>query len=347
MKTKATELDYAARWLSLAKRATLEIFDEISDDVSPIFMANWLSGCRYQLCPSTYRLYKASIIWHSELDHRLDSLKREYVRTRLDAIYFYSGPLQDQPQQLATSSQALKHIELVDWIKLTSAFALNRSVYDAPLLAYLEAGRRAGLRPCEWAKTRLLNCAVSRRYVLVVRNRKTTNGRSHGAFRRLVWNKSSASEDIVLVRTFLEIVNEQLRDVPYRDRTNAWKKYCRAMQDRLRNLSRSLWPRRKRHPCLYTARHMFAAVAKVENSKIEIAALMGHAVDDTATKHYARPAKGRKGLPPVTTPTAHPRDVARVRSVAKPDWLLKKAESENVDEDQPDEGAVELRPRKF
>jgi hypothetical protein len=347
MKMKATENAYETRWQSLAKKASIEIFGEAWDDVSPLFMAKWLSGCRHELGSSSYRVYKAAVIWRSEQDDRLDDSQREYVRTRLDTVYLYCGPLRDRPEKLATSAQALKHIKLLDWIKLTEALTLNRSVYDAPLLAYLEAGRRAGLRPSEWAKARLLHCAKSKRCMLVVRNRKDTNGRSHGAFRRLVWNRASAEVDIIPIRAFLEVVDGQLRGAPLEDRADRWKTFCRAMQDRLRNLSRALWPRRKRHPCLYTARHMFAAVAKAENSKIEIAALMGHAVDETATKHYARPSKGRKGLPPVTIPTAHPRDVARVRSVAKPDWLLKKIESENVGEDQPDDGGEELRPRKF
>jgi hypothetical protein len=347
MRTKATESLYEARWLSLTKRASREVFNEILDDVSPLFMANWLSGCRYQLRRSTYRQYKAAVIWQSEKDDRLDASEREYVRTRLDSIYLYSGQLQVEPLSPSTSSHALKRIDPLDWAKLTGALAGNRSVYDKPLLAYLEAGRRAGLRPCEWAKARLLHCAISKRYVLIVRNSKNTNGRAHGTFRRLVWCKSSAAEDIAPIRQFLEFVDRRLQGVPRQDRAAVWKTFCRAMQDRLRNVARALWPKRKRQPCLYTTRNMFAATIKVENSRSETAALMGHAVDDTASKHYARALKGSKGLPPTTAPTAHPRDVARVRPIAKTDWQFKKTERANPTEEQPEHEVPRFHPRQF
>ena len=181
-------------------------------------MANWLSGCRYQLRPASYRQYKAAVMWQSQKDDRLDVSQRNYVRARLDSVHVYSGRPQFEPAPPPISSHALKRIDFLDWIKLTRALAKNRSIYDAPLLAYLDAGRRAGLRPSEWAKARLLHCAKSKRCVLVVRNRKDTNGRSHGAFRRLVWNRASAEKDTIPIHRFLEIVAGQLRGVPLKDR---------------------------------------------------------------------------------------------------------------------------------
>lgn len=53
-------------------------------------------------------------------------------------------------------------------------------------------------------------------------------------------------------------------------------------------IARRLWPHRTRRPSLYTARHLFASSAKTRLSQAEVAALMGHAVTETATLHYGK-----------------------------------------------------------
>lgn len=82
-----------------------------------------------------------------------------------------------------------------------------------------------------------------------------------------------------------------------------------------------LWPRRVQHYVLYSTRHTFAAAAKIIFARAEVAALMGHAVDDTATKHYSRPPKGSKRLPAIELPRPSVRDLARVRRTDLGDYL--------------------------
>lgn len=73
-------------------------------------------------------------------------------------------------------------------------------------------------------------------------------------------------------------------------------------------------------PMFYTTRHMFAAAAKDAClsgvcSREELAALLGHATDATASTHYARPSKNGKAKRPLTLPIADPSEIARVRQV--------------------------------
>jgi len=75
-----------------------------------------------------------------------------------------------------------------------------------------------------------------------------------------------------------------------------------------------LWPKRTSHATLYSMRHQFSANAKASGfTREEIAALMGHAVDTTATQHYGKKTAGYEMI----TVRPDPAEVARIRSVFK------------------------------
>ncbi|WP_406857239.1 hypothetical protein ABEG18_06310 [Alsobacter sp. KACC 23698] len=209
----------------------------------------------------------------------------------------------------ATSSHKDKLLNEMDWMQLEAALAKGSSRYDEALLTYFRAACAAGLRPCEWAKARL--DWQGTRHVLVVRNAKGTNGRSHGPYRRLVWDEE---DDIEHIQAWLSYVSRVLSGTTGGERLEVWTTYRRALQDRLRAVCDHLWPRRKSHLVLYSARHTFTARIKAVNGTREVAALLGHAVDDTATHHYARASKGSRRPPNLgSLPRAHIRDVQRVR----------------------------------
>ncbi len=71
--------------------------------------------------------------------------------------------------------------------------------------------------------------------------------------------------------------------------------YYRRSARRLKIVVEKLWPSRTMWPTLYTGRHQFAAnLKKAGYSRLEIAALMGHATDETAHSHYGKKKAGRK-----------------------------------------------------
>jgi hypothetical protein len=84
--------------------------------------------------------------------------------------------------------------------------------------------------------------------------------------------------------------------------------------DVLYDIDRAVFPRRHSHITISTCRHEFAAMAKLIFHPEEVAALMGHAVDETAHVHYGW-TKGRGAPHPdaLFMPTPDPADVARVR----------------------------------
>ena len=70
------------------------------------------------------------------------------------------------------------------------------------------------------------------------------------------------------------------------------------------------FPTRKEKISLYSLRHQFSANAKMSGfTREEIAALMGHVVDDTATVHYAKKRSGHS----VCMVMADPEEVKRIR----------------------------------
>ena len=71
--------------------------------------------------------------------------------------------------------------------------------------------------------------------------------------------------------------------------------YQTEISRRLSTAVSKLWPTRKMKPTLYSGRHQFAANLKAAGySRAEIAALMGHATDETAGQQYGRKKAGRK-----------------------------------------------------
>lgn len=153
--------------------------------------------------------------------------------------------------------------------------------------------------------------------MLVVENAKATNGRAHGPVRTLHWEEL-APEIVHDILAWIRIA----QDDHYDRRLNT---IGRALWE----ITRELWPRRKKWPTLYSARHVAIAAWKAfylhegqsPAERLEalaiIAALSGHGSDETASTHYARPDAG-SGKRPV--PTADPAEVRSVRQIIKLDW---------------------------
>ena len=93
-----------------------------------------------------------------------------------------------------------------------------------------------------------------------------------------------------------------------------WKSYYEGCSNLLKYTCIKLWPNRERHPTLYSARHQFSANMKASGCKPEeIAALMGHAVDDTATTTYGKKVNGTRNI----KPKVDEEEIKRVRKSTK------------------------------
>ena len=174
---------------------------------------------------------------------------------------------------------------------------------------WVVAGRATGLRPSEWEHAELTEGPTGP--ILVVRNAKHTNGRGNGETRRIDLS------DIVHLATYTdsphpnqawEAIKSHLVNVAKeKEKPDGFRRYRKSCRNTLYRLTKEAGVK---GASLYTSRHQFAADAKRANlSRAEVAALMGHASDETATTHYGRRIQGR-GEP---VPSPDPGEVATVR----------------------------------
>ena len=185
-----------------------------------------------------------------------------------------------------TSTQKAKRVSEADIEAVIQQLDRSKSKWKNDTKNWFLAGILTGLRPAEWACASLK--AVGNTLTLVVKNGKNTNGRSFGQDRKLIVSELTGDEKL-LIKEHIERANahETLQDF------EAWYNRCRKL---MHTISRVLWPKRTTYPTLYSARHLFAAAAKAEHSKREVAALMGHGYELTATIHYGRKKASNKKL---------------------------------------------------
>ena len=87
------------------------------------------------------------------------------------------------------------------------------------------------------------------------------------------------------------------------------------VRKRLYNIVIRLFPRSKKHVTLYSARHQLIADLKASGYALsDIACIVGHGNDVTASEHYG---KKRVGLHKQNLPKANPPDLDKIRKVYK------------------------------
>lgn len=182
------------------------------------------------------------------------------------------------------------------------------SKWYEPLRRWVISGILTGLRPIEWATAKI--STFEGEECLIVKNAKHTNGRAHGEFRTIILSDLTIDE-ISIIKKHVEYCNE------WNDADQFHSLYVSCGRT-LSKVCKILWKRRDQYPCLYSARHQFSADAKASGlTREEIAALMGHAVDETATKHYGKKTAGSSYTR--VKPTVE--DVLKVRQVYDQKYL--------------------------
>ena len=274
--------------------------------------AQWLAHRAPKLRASTLRQYRAALALI--LEERGEHAQAEAVRA------LPQPETRPRPAPKATSAKKARSVP-ADFEK-----ALTRDLARGPgakthwgprALMWLKATILTGLRPSEWEHARLERNWRAGEYegpALLVRNAKATNGRAHGETRTLLLEQLD-ERDLTAVRLQALYVDPHHPDglIDARGRPISFVRYYAAVR-------RTMQLAAKRHRrggsgsvTLYSARHQFIANLKAAGySLAEIAALAGHATDDTATEHYGRRRNGRRGgglVRPV------PDEVARIRAV--------------------------------
>ncbi|MGZ8222923.1 MAG: hypothetical protein ACXW1Z_19460 [Methylobacter sp.] len=276
----------------------------------------WLVKMQPFLSRSTWRQYRSAMIFYFE-EYALDNASTSTDLQSALELLRRTDSSQCNKQALHTSAKKKKKISEVEIEKLARYYLDNRSIrHGKATLAWLLSGVWTGLRPREWESAELVinSSGGSELQVseLRVMNAKTTNGRSHGETRTLCLSNMSVVE-LETIRLHLANVASALGKNEMNSlESKGFKKFYRNCRDCLYQANRKLWPQRAKFISLYSARHQFSADAKKNGlSRTAIAALMGHASEETAGVHYGRGVSGRGGL----KVSAHKTDIARVQKL--------------------------------
>lgn len=167
----------------------------------------------------------------------------------------------------------------------------------AMVLLWLKATLASGLRPFEWFDARLY--LDEEGGILSVRNSKyvASTLAGNGPFRHLFFARGACDAQLACLDAFLRALQARYRtrgaDAPSRKDfeyiyRSCTRTLCRVQTRNCLRVSQG----RKVFLTLYSMRHMFAAEMKFKAGKMGfdasfVAALMGHAVHDTAWRHYA------------------------------------------------------------
>lgn len=261
----------------------------------------WLDRLPF-LQPASARLYRAAIVYSIKRhpgprdEQALEILRPEWNEVEADRVAQLDVERKANLKKLRGSQQRAEHLPAADWIALLTALRASESQWGTVAAGWLVCTRVTGLRPCEWQH------AVLDGRALKVTNAKATQERSHGE-QRTIDLHMTRKELVELLGSFLKIVQEQ--------QGYQFEAFYNRVRDLIADVSRRTLSKRKRYPTLYTARHMFASMAKASLSKEGVAALMGHASVDTAGRHYAAARYARGGVPLEVMPV--PQDIEAVK----------------------------------
>jgi integrase len=292
---------YPSRALTLINRCRRQLLLSPHEPLDDRRLVGWLIHDKTRNGRSCWRQYKASIAHFLEqkIEHTPDPVAEEAL-----ALLMASTSEGCQKRTTKTSGSKLKKFPLRDYRRLVDHLEAHPSPWCEGLLDWLAAGLLTGLRPIEWGQCTLTT--VQGETALVVDNAKATNARAHGPTRTLLLGGLDEEERQQIARHV-----ERARGFADANDYERFRQGCAAT---LARTVRQIWPRRPKHATLYSLRHQFAADAKASGfSTEEIAALMGHAVDTTATQHYGRKSAGLE----MVRVRPDPQEVARVRHVFK------------------------------
>jgi len=189
-----------------------------------------------------------------------------------------------------TTRKRMKKLTVSDLVLLSGeserATRGPSSKYGKASILWLKAGILTGLRPHEWFFCGLIEHKLSGQFALEVSNRKLnlTSGKEWEP--RIVLLGHLSKSELRDVALWLK----HIENIDYLDGYESLYLGCKQWLNRA---NRRLWPRRKQHICLLSARHQFIANLKASGmAPVEIAYIVGHANDVRAYNSYGKTSDG-------------------------------------------------------
>lgn len=297
-----TEIEYKRRTKNLIRKCMKELKIHPNEELDYRHFVGWLITNKTQWSRPTWRQYKASVSYTLEVEalQHHDAIAQEAWETLLPVDV--EGCLAVTKR---TSGSKMKRFPLKDFLKIVKVLEENPNRWSRDLIDWLNAGLLTGLRPMEWSQSQYIE-GKDGADILLVKNAKATNNRAHGPTRSIILDGLS-DEERGIIKTHLERATLFVNSGQY-------KNFYMGCASVLSRTARAIWPKRKEHLTLYSVRHQFSADAKASGLlPEELAALMGHAVDITAAKHYGKKTAGYEMI----RVRPDPEEVAKVKSVLK------------------------------
>lgn len=292
-RTDDTTHAYLKRGLQLWKRAAKETAHN-QDNLKPKAFIAWLENLLLILMPSSRRQYIASTRAYlaERLKHANEADLCEinaaiaYI-TKMKAPNYNTDEYTHKPWKGHTSNQKSKQCsdDFIASMVIEARNVRGKWVEDAVL--WMTANRLVGLRPSEWRTAKLIES--NGQLILVVNNGKHNkdNERANGPVRHLNVTALGPVE-LNLIKLLLKAV--AIYAVDDKD----WQSFYTGARKAVYRITRRILGSQRKYPSLYSTRHQFSADAKSAGmSKEVVAALMGHATDETAGIHYCLKKHGR------------------------------------------------------
>lgn len=283
-------------------------FDQTNQIFTPAGFAKWLVDTKLTLEPRTWRFYRAAVNHYLSVNHPDEAPAIKVYLAGFTAIKDDSPPTTKPPRKKAKSYTEKRFQNIIDYLQKKVSLKPN-SIWWVNALYTMLAGDLVGLRPVEWehAKIETVDGVIS----LVVKNAKTTHGRSHGETRTL--DLSAFEPDhIATVQKKIDLTRQALQE----GHATSMLNYHENVRTYIKRANRAADPKAKTTIPAYSTRHQLAANLKHEGvPQNERAAQMGHRSNETADTHYGRRKNGRTKS---NLPRANPADVARVEAFNAP-----------------------------
>lgn len=290
-RTNKTLMAYLTRGHQMWQRAANDLLVNAFDLRSCEYLA-WLEHNLPALKPPSRRQYIAStrcmldVMYQQAAD---DNVKHElmtslqYANSMKSEQYNPAATL-EKKWRGATSSQKSKKFSDEELDLFVSEVKKLKWTWAECAAVWIAANRMVGLRPIEWRNTTIIE---GQSIVLELQNAKHTNGRANGRIRHIDIT-NLRKEELALIKIQLKYVAR------YAISDAQWQTYYSGVRQAIYRIVRRTLGNLRKFPSLYSTRHQFSADAKSSGmSKPEIAALMGHATDETATMHYGKKRHGK------------------------------------------------------
>lgn len=266
--TDETKKEYEKTFLRLINRFEKELLEEFTPQ-NEKFIA-WFERFASTLKPSSYRLYKASLVyWFSE---------HKAYQSMLDKIYALNVQfIPSDKMKRRTSALKNKYITDETLKIILKRLSESDSQYAEFLIRYLLANTFYGFRPSEWA-----SAEDTGRGSIRIKNAKATNGRGNGQFREITYKENS--HEFLQAKKLIACLKNLFR-------TTDWKTIYGSSRRLLIRIQEDI-PIDKRIS-MYSSRHQFSANMKKNLvSEEELANLMGHSSVNTAKAYYGKKKDG-------------------------------------------------------